>query len=105
MTSNVWQVFDLHESEDNNGNKIQSAICKLCNTSLVAGARNGINHLKRHMDECLAKHGPQDPKQQQLARPSGYGGKVCTFTYSQSKMRIGLAVYIASAELPFSLRS
>ena len=22
MTSNVWQVFDLHESEDNNGNKI-----------------------------------------------------------------------------------
>ncbi|KAK1586411.1 hypothetical protein Q3G72_002290 [Acer saccharum] len=75
MTSNVWQVFDLHESEDNNGNKIQSAICKLCNTSLVAGARNGTNHLKRHMEKCLVKHGPQDPKQQQLARPSGSGGK------------------------------
>ncbi|KAK1554250.1 hypothetical protein Q3G72_009729 [Acer saccharum] len=75
MTSNVWQVFDLHESEDNNGNKIQSAICKLCNAPLVAGARNGTNHLKRHMEKCLAKHGPRDPKQQQLAKASGSGGK------------------------------
>ena len=54
--------------------------------SLVAEARNRANHLKRHMDKCLAKHGPQDPKQEQLARPSGSGGKVCTFTYSQSMM-------------------
>ncbi|XP_024035665.1 pentatricopeptide repeat-containing protein At4g14820-like [Citrus clementina] len=81
---------------------VDTAVCKFCKNTLSAKSKGGTGHLRRHMETCLTKHGPQDPTQTQLSRYGSGSSGITSFRYSQQNMREGLAWYIATVEQPLT---
>ena len=77
------------------------AVCNYCFKPLATSI-NGTCHLSRHAAKCKPR--PNDSQQSQLGPRTSVGGDnvMNTFTYSQSRMREGLAIYTAASEQPFS---
>ncbi|KAK1558244.1 hypothetical protein Q3G72_000164 [Acer saccharum] len=113
---NGWSTFDQMEEmgmglgsnppsfpdEQNiNGKITTKAVCKFCKATLLNDSSCGVSHIKRHGEKCAKDHAPKDPRQTTLMQNED--GQISTFRYNQKAMRTGLAQYIASAELPFTV--
>ncbi|TXG61044.1 hypothetical protein EZV62_012407 [Acer yangbiense] len=93
-----WRWFSIEE-RNINGKIMTKAVCKFCKATLLNDSRCGVSHIKRHGEKCAKDHAPKDPHQTTLTQNED--GQISTFRYNQKAMRIGLAQYIASTELPF----
>ena len=56
FSSNIWNFFDRIEIILENNKKEIKAKCKICNKLLSGGSNSGTSHLKRHNEQCKAKH-------------------------------------------------
>lgn len=87
------------------GNLALRDVCKHCKTDYKTSNEPGINsgtgHLTRHLAKCLPLHlDENDPKQAKIILGSAGVGN---FTYSQSRMREGLADFIVNSKKPLAL--
>ncbi|KAK1578790.1 hypothetical protein Q3G72_033151 [Acer saccharum] len=95
-----WRWFSIEEWNIN-GKITTKAVCKFCKATLLNDSSCGVSHIKRHGEKCAKDHTPKDPHQTTLMQNED--GQIYTFRYNQKAMRTGLAQYIASAELPFTV--
>ncbi|KAK0596379.1 hypothetical protein LWI29_015126 [Acer saccharum] len=95
-----WRWFSIEE-QNINGKITTKAVCKFCKATLLNDSSCGVSHIKRHGEKCAKDHAPKDPHQTTLMQNED--GQISTFRYNQKAMRTGLAQYIASAELPFTV--
>ncbi|GAB2228457.1 hypothetical protein Droror1_Dr00010296 [Drosera rotundifolia] len=91
----VFKFFSINDNYiDENGNNLgQRAICNFCLSDFSSQSKYGTGHLGRHlksshMDEISAAN-------------SDSGPNLSNFSYSNVRMRKGLALYVAAAEQPF----
>ena len=99
LRSTVWQHFKQITVTEH-GKQITKASCKYCEKILL-GSGNGTSHLKRHAVKYFAKNANNvGTSQSQINFPEG--GGMGNFSYSNVRMREGLAIYTAAAEQPFT---
>ncbi|VVA41406.1 Hypothetical predicted protein [Prunus dulcis] len=96
-TSEVWKHFKVCDQKLDDGTILPKAVCIYCKHALICKTTNGTGHLHRHFNACLKKNGHNHARQSQLSANTG----ISSFKYSQAKMRVELARFIACAELPF----
>ena len=56
FSSNIWNFFDKIEIILENNKKEIKAKCKICCKLFSDGSNSGKSHLKRHNEQCKAKH-------------------------------------------------
>ncbi|KAI5353105.1 hypothetical protein L3X38_005997 [Prunus dulcis] len=96
-TSEVWKHFKVCDQKLDDGTILPKVVCIYCKHALTCKTTNGTGHLHRHFNACLKKNGHNHARQSQLSANTG----ISSFKYSQAKMRVELARFIACAELPF----
>ena len=67
-SSNIWNFFDRIEINLENNKKDIKAKCKICSKLLSGGSNSGTSHLKRHNEQCKAKHNVDIRNYMQLAK-------------------------------------
>jgi hypothetical protein len=96
----VWKHFtDFKDYIDEQGNKLgPKAVCNYCGVAYAGNSTYGVGSHGRHLKkQHLDKLTPAESG-------STVDGKnvLANFDYSKEKMRLGLALYVASAEQPFT---
>ena len=56
ISSNIWNFFYRIEIILENNKKEIKVKYKICSKLLSGGSNSGTNHLKRHNEQCKAKH-------------------------------------------------
>ena len=56
FSSSIWNFFDIIEIILENNKKEIKAKYKICSKLFSGGSKSGTSHLKRHNEQCKAKH-------------------------------------------------
>ena len=98
LRSLVWWHFRRVDKTINE-KRVIKVICKYYK-KILNSSTNGTSHLKRHADKCVAKNLSNVSTSQSHKNFTESGG-MDNFSYSNIRMREGLAIYTVAAEQPY----